>query len=88
MAMISPDGLRFAVLADPRKPDPLAGVHNVAENDQTSLYVIGANGTEGGWWCPSLTDVAEISWSPDSSQLAVVSQFQKKLGHHEVRFVH
>jgi len=82
-ARISPDGSRFAVLADPRKADPLAGVHTVAENDVTSLYVVGANGAEGAWWCPALVDVTEIAWSADSSQLAVVTQWPK-LGHHDV----
>ncbi len=83
-AIISPDGTRFAVLADPRKADPLAGVHNVVENDETSVYVVGANGAEGAWWCPALTDVLEIAWSADSSQLAVVTQLQK-IGHHDLR---
>jgi dipeptidyl aminopeptidase/acylaminoacyl peptidase len=83
-AVISPDGARFAVLADPRKEDPLAGVHTVIENDETSVYVVGANGSEGSWWCPSLIDVTEIAWSSDGSQLAVVTQ-SPKLGHHELR---
>src|SRR5580704_1598993 len=83
-AVISPDGNRFAVLADPRKSDPLAGVHTVVENDETSVYVVGANGSEGSWWCPSLIDVTEIAWSSDGSQLAVVTQ-SPKLGHHELR---
>ncbi len=80
---ISPDGARFALLADPRAKDPLGDVHTVVENEQTSLYVMNVNGGEGGWWCPSLTDVTEISWAPDASQLAVVMQPQK-IGHHEV----
>src|SRR5579864_5689310 len=83
-AIISPDGTRFAVLADPRKADPLSGVHTVVENDETSVYVVGANGAEGAWWCPALTDVLEIAWSADSSQLAVVTQLPK-MGHHELR---
>jgi dipeptidyl aminopeptidase/acylaminoacyl peptidase len=82
-AVISPDGTRFAALADPRKADPLVGVHTVVENDETSVYVVGANGSEGSWWCPSLIDVTEIAWSSDSSQLAVVTQ-SPKLGHHEL----
>ena len=84
---ISPDGARFAVLADPRKKDPLAQVHTVVENDETSLYVVGANGAGGGWWCPTLKDVTDIAWSQDSSQIAVVTQWQK-LGHHELAFVY
>jgi dipeptidyl aminopeptidase/acylaminoacyl peptidase len=83
-AIISPDGSRFAVLTDPRKADPLAGVHNVVENDETSVYVVGANGAEGAWWCPALVDVTEVAWSADGSQLAVVTQLPK-MGHHELR---
>jgi dipeptidyl aminopeptidase/acylaminoacyl peptidase len=82
-ALISPDGLHFALLSDPRIKDPLAEVHTVVENDQNSLYIVGVNGAEGGWWCPSLKYIAEISWSPDSSQIAVVSQTQK-IGSHEL----
>jgi dipeptidyl aminopeptidase/acylaminoacyl peptidase len=82
-ATISPDGLRFAVLADPRKKDPLSEVHNVVENDETSLYVVGANGADGGWWCPMLKDITDIAWSSDGSQIAVVTQWPK-MGHHEL----
>jgi dipeptidyl aminopeptidase/acylaminoacyl peptidase len=82
-ATLSPDGIRFAVLADPRAKDPLAGIHNVIENDQTGLYVVGVNGTDGRWWCPSLKDITDIAWSPDGSQLAVVTQ-TPKIGHHEL----
>jgi dipeptidyl aminopeptidase/acylaminoacyl peptidase len=82
-AIISPDGTRFAVLADPRKKDPLAEVRTVVENDETSLYVIAASGGEGSWWCPSLKDITDIAWSPDSSQIAVVTQWPK-MGHHEL----
>jgi WD40-like Beta Propeller Repeat len=60
-ATISPDGARFAVLADSRKKDPLAQVHTVVENDETSLYVVGANGAGGGWWCPTLKDITDIA---------------------------
>jgi dipeptidyl aminopeptidase/acylaminoacyl peptidase len=82
-AIISPDGARFAVLADPRKKDPLAEVHTVVQNDETSLYIVGVNGTEGGWWCPALKDITDIAWSPDGSQIAVVTQWPK-MGHHEL----
>jgi len=80
-AQISPDGARFAVLADPDEKDPLAGVHNVVKNDHTSLYVMDANGAGAGWWCADLKDIGEISWSPDSSQIAVASQ-TPKIGNH------
>ena len=82
-ALISPDGERFAVLADPRHKDELAEVRNVVANDETSLYLISANGADGAWWCPALKDIAEVAWSPNASQLAVVSQ-TPKLGHHEL----
>jgi dipeptidyl aminopeptidase/acylaminoacyl peptidase len=81
---ISPDGNKFAFTADPRPADSLAEVRHVAENDVNSVYVTSANGADGAWWCPDLKDVAEVAWSADSSQLAVVTQFQK-IGHHDVR---
>jgi dipeptidyl aminopeptidase/acylaminoacyl peptidase len=80
---ISPDGARFVVLADPRQKDPLSKVHTVVENDQTSLYVVSASGTDGVWWCPQLTDVIDAEWSLDSTQVALLSQWQK-IGHHDV----
>ncbi|HET9399670.1 MAG TPA: S9 family peptidase, partial [Candidatus Acidoferrales bacterium] len=83
-AAISPDGSRFAVLANPRTKDPLAGVHQVIEPGETSLYVIGADGNGGAWWCPALRNITQIAWSPDGSQIAVVSA-SPKLGHHDVR---
>jgi dipeptidyl aminopeptidase/acylaminoacyl peptidase len=81
-AKISPDGTRFAVLADPREKDPLSKVHTVVENDPTSLYVVSASGAGGAWWCPQLTDVIEGAWSLDGIQVAVLTQWQK-IGHHD-----
>jgi dipeptidyl aminopeptidase/acylaminoacyl peptidase len=83
-ATISPDGSRFALLGDPRERDPLAEVRTIVENDQTSLYVVAANGSGGGWWCAGLKNITDIAWSPDSSQIAVVTQWPK-IGHHDVR---
>jgi dipeptidyl aminopeptidase/acylaminoacyl peptidase len=83
-AAISPDGMRFALLADPRAKDPLSDVHTVVENDQTSLYVMSVNGAEGAWWCPALNNITDIAWSQDSAQLAVVTQ-TPKIGHHDLR---
>ncbi len=85
-ALISPDGSRYALLADPRLPDPLEDVHTVIEAGVTSLYVINADGSGGGWWCPTLRDVAEegIAWSHDGASLAVLSQ-TPKIGFHYVR---
>jgi len=81
-AMISPDGAHYAILADPRLPDPLAEVHTVIENEPSSLYVIGADGAGGTWWCPTLKNVGEIAWSPDGASIAVLSQ-TPKIGFHE-----
>jgi dipeptidyl aminopeptidase/acylaminoacyl peptidase len=85
-ATISPDGTRYVVQADPRAPDPLAGVRTVAENPETRLYVVGADGSGGAWWCPDLQDVDAVAWSPDGRELAVLSSlFLRKIGHHEMR---
>jgi dipeptidyl aminopeptidase/acylaminoacyl peptidase len=81
---ISPDGNKFAVTADPRPLDPLADVRHVVENDVNNIYVTAEDGSGGSWWCPDLKDVANVAWSADSSQLAVVTQFQK-IGHHDLR---
>lgn len=83
-AMISPDGAHDAILADPRLPDPLAEVHTVIEAEPASLYVIGADGSAGAWWCPTLKDVAAIAWSHDGAEVAVLSQ-TPKIGFHYVR---
>jgi dipeptidyl aminopeptidase/acylaminoacyl peptidase len=81
---ISPDGNRFVLTADPRPPDSLDEVRHVAENEVNSLYVSDAHGPQGAWWCPELKDVTDVAWSADSTQLAVVTQYQK-IGHHDVR---
>lgn len=82
-ALISPDGARFAITADPRPLDVLAEVRHVAENDVAGLYVVPLNGSAGSWWCPELKDITDVAWSADSSQLAVVTQTQK-IGNHDV----
>jgi len=81
---ISPDGARIAFTADPRPEDPLENVRHVAENDVNSVYVADITGAQGAWWCPDLKDVADLAWSADSSQLAVVTAYPK-IGHHDVR---
>jgi len=83
-ALISPDGSHYAILADPRLPDPLAEIHSVIEAQPTSLYVIGTDDSGGAWWCPTLRDAAEIAWSHDSASIAVLSQ-TPKIGFHYVR---
>jgi dipeptidyl aminopeptidase/acylaminoacyl peptidase len=82
-AVISPDGSRFAIVANPRPRDPLEEIHTVVENKPASIYVVNADGSGGGWWCPSLTQTAEISWKPDGSSIAVLSQ-TPMIGYHYV----
>jgi dipeptidyl aminopeptidase/acylaminoacyl peptidase len=80
---LSPDGREFVVVSDPRPADPLGDVRHVVANDVRNLYVVGADGSGGSWWCPELTDITDYAWSPDSSRIAVVTQDQK-IGHHDV----
>ena len=82
--VISPDGSHYAILADPRLPDPLAEVHTVVEDPPTSLYVTNVDGSGGGWWCSTLQDIAEVAWSHDGASIAVLSQ-TRKIGFHYVR---
>jgi dipeptidyl aminopeptidase/acylaminoacyl peptidase len=82
-AFISPDGTWFALLADARPKDPLDGVHTVVGNDETSLYVVRADGANGAWWCPDLNFITDVAWSNDASQIAVVTQ-TPKIGFHEL----
>jgi len=89
----SPDGKRFAMTADPREPDPLDNTRHVQENEETSLYVVNADGTGGAWWCKDLKYISgtitvgggasAAAWSADSNSLAVLSQVPR-IGHHEV----
>ena len=81
---ISPDGRRYAIVADPRLPDPLADMHTVIEAAPASLYVINADGSGGAWWCPTLKDIGTMAWSPDGNSLALQSQ-TPKIGFHDVR---
>jgi dipeptidyl aminopeptidase/acylaminoacyl peptidase len=83
-AVPSPDGSRYAILFDPRPPDPLAEVRTVLEPGQTGVYVVHADGTGGQHWCEGLTQVSEVAWSPDGASLAVLSG-TPKIGFHSVR---
>jgi dipeptidyl aminopeptidase/acylaminoacyl peptidase len=83
-AQLSPDGTRFAVVADPRTPDPLAKVRVIVTNPEASVYVVNADGTHGGWWCSSLRDVNALAWSQRGTALALESS-TPKIGHH---FIH
>jgi dipeptidyl aminopeptidase/acylaminoacyl peptidase len=92
-AMPSPDGKRFAIVADPRPVDPLDEIRHVQEPGVSSLYVVNADGTGGAWWCSDLKGVSgalvvgggasAAAWSADSASLAVLSQLPK-LTHHDV----
>lgn len=89
----SPDGSRYALLADPRPPDSLAEVRTLIEPDQTSIYVVESDGTRGQWWCSDLKDISGglaggsessgIAWSPDSALIAVLS-ITPKIGYNYV----
>jgi dipeptidyl aminopeptidase/acylaminoacyl peptidase len=80
----SPQGTRFALAADPRPPDPLDDIRHVHEPDESSLYVVNADGTGGAWWCGDLKHVAgAAAWSADGESLAVLSDLPR-IGHHEV----
>src|SRR3984957_15308424 len=82
-AALSPDGARFAVVADPRTADPLDEVHTVVENEQASLYVMNAEGSSGTWWCPKAQNVAGMAWSSEGSSIALLSQ-TPMIGYHYV----
>jgi dipeptidyl aminopeptidase/acylaminoacyl peptidase len=81
--VLAPDGRHLAMLTDPRPKDALEQVREVVENDESRLYVMDADGTHGGWWCPDLNYVAQAAWSLDGRRLAVVSEIPK-IGQHEV----
>lgn len=82
-AALSPDGARFAVVADPRTADPLDEMHTVVENEQASLYVMNAEGSSGTWWCPKAQNVAGMAWSSEGSSIALLSQ-TPMIGYHYV----
>ncbi|MGA7156939.1 MAG: prolyl oligopeptidase family serine peptidase [Acidobacteriaceae bacterium] len=87
----SPDGTLFALLGDPRAPDPLDAVRTVIEPSQTSLYVAHADGTGGKWLCGAEHNLAggpgafglPIAWSPDGSELALLAS-SPKIGNHDM----
>jgi dipeptidyl aminopeptidase/acylaminoacyl peptidase len=88
----SPQGTRFAIVADPRQPDPLDEVRHVQEPDEASLYVVNADGTGGAWWCGNLKSVSggivaggegAAAWNAGGDSLAVLSELPR-IGHHNV----
>jgi dipeptidyl aminopeptidase/acylaminoacyl peptidase len=83
-AIPSPDGKRFAILADPRPPDALDDVRHVISSDESSLYIVNTDGTLGNWWCNGLTHVTgDPAWSADSRSLAMMSELPH-IGYHKV----
>jgi dipeptidyl aminopeptidase/acylaminoacyl peptidase len=91
-ALPNPQGTQYAIVADPRPPDPLDDVRHVQEPDPASIYVVTANGTGGAWWCPSLKDISggvtgggsgALVWSADGQSLATLSDLPR-IGHHDV----
>jgi dipeptidyl aminopeptidase/acylaminoacyl peptidase len=83
-AEASPDGKRFAIVADPRPVDGLEDVRHVAEPPQSSLYVVNADGTMGASWCSGLKSIeGEPVWNADGSSLVLLS-VSPHLGHHNV----
>jgi dipeptidyl aminopeptidase/acylaminoacyl peptidase len=80
-ARLSPDGSKFAVLADPRPADPLDKVRTVIAAPQTSLYEVSSGGAAGSWMCPTLVHVADMAWSADSRRVALLSN-TPKIGYH------
>ena len=89
----SPLGTRFAIVADPRPHDPKENVRHIQEPDESSLYVVNADGTGGQWWCGALKFISAaitvgggadaVAWSADGESLAVLSQLPR-IGHHNV----
>jgi len=81
---ISPDGNRFAILANPNSPPRDTKIKSVIQPSQTSLYVVDASGANGKWWAPELKNVAQIAWNPDSGSIAILSS-TPKIGYHYVK---
>jgi hypothetical protein len=83
----SPGGKRFAIVADPRTPDPLEDVRHVHEPEQTSPYVVNADGTGGSWWCSNLKSISggivlgggagAVAWGANSQSLAALSELPR-----------
>ena len=81
-AVASPDGKRFAILADPLPPDELEDVRHVLEDDPSSLYVVNSDGTGGAWWCGGLKSIADRpAWSADGESVALLSALPH-IGYH------
>ena len=80
----SPDGKHFAIVADPRTPDPQDNVRHVMEPGESSLYVVNTDGTGGHWWCSGLKLISgEVAWSSDGTSVALLSELPS-IGYHRV----
>jgi dipeptidyl aminopeptidase/acylaminoacyl peptidase len=91
-ALPNPDGTAYAIVADPRLPDPLDDVRHVQEPDQSSIYVVKSDGTGGAWWCSNLKYVSPsvtgggagaLAWGADGQSIAALSDLPR-IGHHNV----
>jgi dipeptidyl aminopeptidase/acylaminoacyl peptidase len=91
-ALPNPDGTAYAIVADPRLPDPLDDVRHVQEPDQSSIYVVKSDGTGGAWWCSNLKYVSAsvtgggagaLAWGADGQSIAALSDLPR-IGHHNV----
>lgn len=91
-ALPNPQGTQYAIVADPRPPDPLDSVRHVQEPDEASIYVVQADGTGGRWWCSDLKHVSAgvegggegaLAWGADGQSLAALSVLPR-IGHHNV----
>jgi len=81
---ISPDGSKFAIVTDPTPAPDDGEIKTVVQAGKSSVYVVGIDGKGGKWWGPELTQIQQVSWSPDSKSLAVLSSLPK-LGFHYVK---
>ena len=77
-------GTQFALVADPRPPDPLEDTRHVWEPDQSGVYVVDADGTQGSWWCPGLKNFnGTLAWASDGQSIAMLTELPR-IGHHDV----
>ena len=81
---LSPDGRWIATLASNAPADQLADVRTVVENAISTPYAVRTDGSGGAWRCPSYRDVQELAWSPDSREVAILTQ-NGKIGFHLVQ---
>jgi dipeptidyl aminopeptidase/acylaminoacyl peptidase len=86
------DGKRFAIVADSRDPDSLNAIRHVITPQESSLYIVNVDGTDGQWWCTNLKNISgsiagdgrALAWSADSESLAVLSHLPM-IGNHRIQ---